>query len=89
MSDQPVVGLAVVALLGLVWGLWLGLPGRDHQSVDDIERAMDGSPIAQRRRNKRSVNPLSWLQRKVESRPSKDRGSPGRKGFRIESPDDR
>jgi hypothetical protein len=89
MSGQPVFGLAVVALIGLAWGLWLGLPGRDRQSPDDIERAMDGSPIARRRRKKRSVNPLSWLQRKVESRPSKDRGSVGRKGFKIESPDDR
>lgn len=83
------LGLAVVAIVGLLIGVWLGMPGRDRQSAEDIERAMEsGTGTGRRRRAKRSLNPLAWIQRKVDTRPTRGRGS-GRRGFKIESPDDR
>jgi len=86
MSDGPGLGLAVVALIGLAWGLWLGMPGRDRPSADDIERAMDSSvpPRRRRGRDKRSLNPLAWLRRKAEPPPSRS----GR-GFKLKGPDER
>lgn len=83
------VPLAIVAFVGLALGLWLGLPGRDRQSLDDIERSMDkGGHTSHRRRNKRSVNPFAWMQRKADPRPTRSRKS-GRQGFRLESPDEK
>jgi hypothetical protein len=83
------VPLAIVAVIGLVLGLWLGLPGRDRPSIDDIDRALDkGGAGARRRRGKRSINPFAWMQLKADARPSRSRPS-GRKGFRLESPDER
>jgi hypothetical protein len=88
---SEVLVLAVIGLVGLAVGIWLGLPGRDRQSVEDIERAMDkgGSDTARKRRAKRAVNPLAWMQRKVRSKASRARRSTRRGGFKLESPDDR
>jgi hypothetical protein len=89
MTDEPAIGLAVVAVIGLAWGLWLGMPGRDRPSAEDIERAMDtGGGRRRRSRKKRAVNPLAWVRRKTDPPPSQSRG-PGRRGFKLESPDDR
>ena len=79
-------GLALVSILGLAIGIWLGLPGRNRQSADDIEREMDKGG-GRRRRTKRIFTPMAWLQRKVDAKPK--RGSSGRRGFKLESPDDR
>lgn len=86
MSEEA-VSLAVVALIGLAYGLWLGLPGRDRQTPEDIDRAMEKGGST-RRRTKRIFTPMAWLQRKVDARPSRGRGS-RRRGFKLESPDDR
>jgi len=87
MTDGVI--LAVLALIGLGYGIWLGLPGRDRPSVEDIEQAMDaGGGKARRRRTKRSINPLAWVQRKAQPNPSQGRGGQ-RRGFKLESPDDR
>jgi hypothetical protein len=83
------LGLALTVLLGLAIGIWLGLPGRDRQSAEDIEREMEKGGGKRRRRDKRSVNPLAWMQRKTQSKPSRDRRSSARKGFKLESPEDR
>ena len=83
------VPLAIVAIVGLALGIWLGLPGRERPSIDDIERAMDkGGGTARRRRSKRSINPFAWVQRKADPKPSRSRPS-GRRGFKLESPDER
>jgi hypothetical protein len=85
MSEGPLLGLIVVALIGLAWGLWLGMPGRDRPTADDIERAMDSvTPRRRRGRAKRSLNPFAWLRRKAEAPPSKS----GR-GFKLKAPDER
>lgn len=86
------VPLAIVGLIGLAWGLWLGLPGRDRPSVEDIERAMEkGRDTASRKRMaKRSINPFAWMRRKADAKPSRARrSSGGRRGFKLESPDER
>jgi len=89
MTGQPAIGLAVVSIVGLALGLWLGLPGRDRPKLEDIERAMDtGGGRRRRPRKKRAVNPLAWVRRKTDAPPSQTRGS-GRRGFKIESPEDR
>ena len=80
--------LAIVALIGLAVGVWAGLPGRDRPSAEDVDRAIDaGGGRPRRKRQKRSLNPLAWVQRKARAKPSRGRG--GRKGFKLESPDDR
>jgi hypothetical protein len=85
-----IVPLAIVGVVGLLLGLWLGLPGRDRPTIEDIEAAMDkGGGTTRRRRNKRSINPMAWVQRKAQEKPSRGRGTGGRKGFRLESPDER
>lgn len=85
MNESPGIGLAVVALIGLAWGLWLGMPGRDRPNADDIERAMEaGTHRPRRGRAKRSLNPLAWLRRKADPPPSRSR-----KGFKMKAPDER
>jgi len=77
--------LAVVAALAI--GIWLGLPGRYTQTPEDIEAAMARGSV-RRRRVKRDVNPLAWLQRRVSVRPSRSRAR-GRGSFDLERPEDR
>jgi len=85
MTGGTGLGLAVVALIGLAWGLWLGMPGRDRPDADEIARAMEaGTNRPRRGRAKRSINPLAWLRRKAEPPPSRSR-----QGFKLKAPDDR
>lgn len=81
--------LAIVGIVGLVAGIWLGLPGRDRQSVEDIERAMESGGRTRKRLSKRAVNPLAWMQRKAQAKPSRSRRTARRGGFQLESPEDR
>jgi hypothetical protein len=84
------VPLAIVGLIGLALGLWMGMPGRDRQSVEDIEHAMEKGGGSRRRLNKRSINPFAWMRRKADAKPSRARrSSAGRRGFKLEAPDDR
>jgi hypothetical protein len=85
--------LFVTALLGLGLGIWLGMPGRYTQSVEDIEDAMEAGS-GRRRRAKRLFTPMAWMQRNAsaKSKPSRDRRksrSARRGGFQLESPDER
>lgn len=73
----------LVALAALAMGVWMGLPGRYTQSADDIEEVM-ASGQGRRRKVKRTFTPLAWLQRKASASGSRDR-----RGFKLESPDDR
>jgi hypothetical protein len=83
------VPLAIVAVIGLLIGVWFGLPGRDRPTVEDIEAAMDkGGGTTRRRRQKRSVNPMAWVQRKAQAKPPRGTGG-ARKGFKLESPEER
>lgn len=81
--------MALGALLALGLGVWLGMPGRYTQSVDDIEKVMDAGG-ARRRKTKKMFTPIAWMQRKAVARGSidlrKGRGGPG---FRIDKPEDR
>ena len=78
------------ALFALALGIWLGMPGRYTQSIDDIEQVM-ASGGARRRKVKRRFTPLAWLQRNPSARGARHRKSEGRRsgGFRLESPEDR
>lgn len=83
--------LLLTGLIGLGIGVWLGMPGRYTQSPDEIERAL-GRRGERRKRAKRSLNPLAWLQRRASAKGSPSRGrrqQRARKGFSLESPDDR
>ena len=85
--------LLVTALVGLGFGVWLGMPGRYTQSVEDIEDAMEAG-TGRRRRVKRMFTPMAWMQRNAssKSKPSRDRRKsrgPRRGGFQLESPDER
>ena len=77
------------ALLALALGVWLGMPGRYTQSVDDIEQVM-ASGGGRRRKVKRRFTPLAWLQRNPSASRARGRKSErGRSGgFRLESPED-
>ena len=76
-------------LLALGVGVWLGMPGRYTQSVDDIDQVM-ASGGARRRKVKRRFTPLAWLQRSISARsPRNIRSGRRGSGFRLDSPDDR
>lgn len=83
--------VVVTVIGGLGVGIWLGMPGRYTQSVDDIEQIME-SGGRRRRKTKRVFTPLAWMQRKISSTssPSRDRRKGrGRSGFKLESPEER
>jgi len=80
-----VVSIAIVSIVGLAVGVWLGMPGSDRQSAEDIEKAMEAGG-GRRRRTKRMFTPMAWMKRKVDVKPSQ--GS-GRRGFNLESPDEK
>ena len=71
------------AVVALAWGVWLGLPGRYAQRVEDIEEIMD-SGIGRRRKVKRIFTPVAWLQRQISARSNRRN-----RGFQVKSPDDR
>ena len=73
------------ALAALAVGIWLGMPGRYSQSHEDLERSLD-NPARRSRKVKRHFTPLAWFKRKASARG--DRPS-ARRGFKMESPDDR
>lgn len=83
--------LVLTGLLGLGIGVWLGMPGRYTQTPDEIARAL-GRRGERRKHARRSLNPLAWLQRKASAKgsPSRARRQKSvRKGFSLESPEDR
>jgi hypothetical protein len=82
------MALFVLGIVGLVIGVWLGLPARYEQTPEDIEKLMAKGGGTRRRRQKREISPLAWLQRKL----SVGGGPPKptrRRGFRLESPEER
>ncbi len=84
--------IVVTALVGLGLGIWLGMPGRYTQSVDDIEKVMDAGG-GRRKKVKRVFTPMAWMQRNVSSKSTPSRGrrsARGRgSGFKLESPEER
>jgi hypothetical protein len=77
------MALLILGLIGLAIGIWLGLPGRYQQTPEDIDRLMERGGGTRRRRPKRSISPIAWLQRKL----SPGRAPPSRRrGFRMEAP---
>ena len=87
------VALVITALVGLGFGVWLGMPGRYTQSIEDIEKVMDAGG-GRRRKVKRVFTPIAWMQRNVSSKstPSRSRRQARgqrRGGFQLESPDER
>ena len=52
--------LGAVAALAL--GVWMGMPGRYEQSIEEIEEVMERGG-GRRRKVKRHFTPLAWLQR--------------------------
>ncbi len=82
------MALLVLGILGLAVGIWFGLPGRYQQTSDDIERLMERGGGTRRRRQKREISPLAWIQRKLSAsgRPPKPTR---RRGFRLEAPEER
>ena len=82
------MALLVLGILGLAIGIWLGLPGRYDQTPDDIERLMAKGGGTRRRRQKREISPLAWLQRKLSIGTGPPKAT-RRRGFRLEAPDER
>ncbi|MEQ9398623.1 MAG: hypothetical protein RJQ04_05595 [Longimicrobiales bacterium] len=73
------------ALVALAVGIWLGLPGRYEQPMEDIERTME-SGFGRTRKVKRHFTPMAWVQRKIGVNTS---GVQRRRGFKVERPEDR
>jgi len=82
----------ITCVVGLGLGIWLGLPGRYTQSVDEIDEIMS-SGGRRRRKVKRVFTPMAWMQRNVSSKSTPSRGrrsGRGRSsGFQLESPDEK
>jgi len=75
----------VGGLVALGLGIWLGLPGRYEQSVDEVEsRMLEGR--GRSRKAKRHFTPLAWIQRQLSARSSPPSD---RRGFRVRHPDGR
>jgi len=85
------VAIVLTALVGLVIGIWLGMPGRYSQDADDIERIME-SGGARRKKVKRVFTPMAWMQRNFCANSNPSGGwcqSPGRgSGFMLHSPEE-
>jgi hypothetical protein len=81
------MALLILAIVGLAIGIWFGLPGRYEQTPEDIERLMQKGGGTRRGRAKREISPVAWLQRKLSA--SKPPPQTRRRGFRLESPDER
>ena len=73
------------AVVALALGVWLGLPGRYEPDLDEIERTME-SGVGRTRKVKKRFTPLAWVQRKLSARGS---AATRRRGFNLESPEDR
>jgi hypothetical protein len=69
-------------LIALALGVWLGLPGRYQQSVEDIEELMD-RPGGRTRKVKRHFTPMAWFHRKAP--PPVRKTSPR---FKLVAPDE-
>ncbi len=80
LALKILIGLAAVGL-----GIWLGLPGRYDQTLEDLERNMEIG-ARESRKVKRHFTPLAWIQRKVTARGQRTRP---RHAFRLERPEDR
>ena len=71
------------AVLALAYGVWLGLPGRYTQRIEEIEEVMEKGR-GRRRKVKRYFTPVAWLQRQVSPRSTRRS-----RGFNLEGPEDR
>lgn len=75
----------VGAVVALAIGVWLGMPGRYSQTQDELSRSLD-NPALRSRKVKRHFTPMAWFQRKAAARSERPSA---RRGFKMESPDDR
>jgi hypothetical protein len=73
----------VAAVVALAWGVWMGLPGRYSQSVEDLEKAIE-SGGGTRRTTRKIFTPLAWLTRN----PTGESARRSRR-FKLGSPKDR
>lgn len=73
------------AVVAVAVGVWLGLPGRYNQDLDELERQM-ALGVGRTRKVKRHFTPLAWIQRKLSPRSGQ---ASRRRGFRMERPEDR
>ncbi|MDE0899730.1 MAG: hypothetical protein OSA81_11985 [Longimicrobiales bacterium] len=85
-----IVFLVVTAVAGIGIGIWLGMPGRYSQTVDELEQSM-ATGGKRRALKKRNVNPLAWMHRNASAKntPSRERRvARGRRSrFSLESPE--
>ena len=80
MFFEILLGIAAV-----LFGVWLGLPGRFEQSTDEIEQLMARGG-SKRRKVKRHFTPLDWWRK--DERASDRRRAESRRHFRTAVPDD-
>ena len=75
----------VLGVVAVLFGIWLGLPGRFEQSTDEIEQLMARGG-SKRRKVKRRFTPLDWWRK--DERASDRRRAESRRHFRTAFPDD-
>jgi len=76
------------AVLALGVGIFLGMPGRDERSIDEIEGIM-ASGTARRKTVKKRFTPMAWMKRQTSVGTRGSAGNRQGRGFSLDSPDDR
>lgn len=78
--------LVAVAIVGLLVGIWLGLPGRFEQTPEDIEKIMEAGG-GRTKKVKRVFTPMAWVERRLPAglRPRQR----AHRTFKLRSPEER
>lgn len=76
------------AVLALGIGIYLGMPGRDDRSIEEIEEIM-ASGTARRKTVKKRFTPMAWMKRQTSVRTRGSAGNRQGRGFSLDSPDER
>ncbi len=74
--------MILAGVLAFAWGLWLGMPGRYTQDLQEIDDVM-AQGGRRRRSHKKRFTPYAWMQRQLPVRTARKT-----RGFSVRGPED-